>query len=245
MKISQITQLCLLLGTAFISSAERFVVDESFKIKLPGSHRELDLSPNGDQDIFGFDSFYNLVNEAREIRIARVNRGAHEQYYEAEAIKNYRRAKITDPVTREYINDITEFILYIPEYKQAEEPAGPALVESVEDDLEQHGDLIALTLQARNNLQDLVSLIDRNPTVLKPVVARLIATMVNLNKLRREDAPALLHFITHNREQIPTLLMDILEDEKFVIMFMTIESALDNLDFIQDTAVFTRLSQLR
>src|SRR3990167_7076280 len=148
MKISRIIQLCLFLGTIYIAASDRTgnfyrslniqytpaqeIIDllRNLKIQLPGSHRTLDINPEGDQDTFAFDFFYNLVDDNGEIKIARTNRGPNEHYYIADSLERYLRTALQqllddpyrfrqifipkDPDTGLPITDITEFVLHVP-----------------------------------------------------------------------------------------------------------------------------------
>ena len=148
MKILPIIHLCLFLGTIYIAASDRagefynilninytpadriIDLDRNLKIQLPGSYRFIDLNPEGDQDIFAVDFFYNLLDGDREIKIARTNRGPSEQYYVADSLQGYlQRARQEllddpyrfrqtfipkDPATGLPITNITEFILRAP-----------------------------------------------------------------------------------------------------------------------------------
>src|SRR3990167_10626441 len=259
MKISQITKLYLFIGVAFISAAERFTVDRTLKIKLPGSHRELDLSPNGDQDIFAFDSFCNILDENREIRIARVNRGPHEQYYEAEAIKNYRRVNYTDPVTREHINDITEFILYIPEYRdRTEEPAGPAPAETTTIVTESPATAELTTVITEQPEPTPITTITDTTVTGTEILARLvihgrrarsiqelisayditfirafvIAQYINGHRINSTELRQILDFAQHNQNALEILLMNINNNMKFFCLYKDIQGVLFPRDYV-------------
>ena len=148
MKILPIIHLCLFLGAIYIAASDRTenfyrslnirytpaqeIIDllRNLKIQLPGSHRTLDINPEGDQDIFAFDFFYNLLNDNREIKIARTNQGPNEHYYMADSLERYLRTALQqllddpyrfrqifipkDPDTCLPITDITEFVLHVP-----------------------------------------------------------------------------------------------------------------------------------
>ncbi|OGB83598.1 hypothetical protein A3F66_03355 [candidate division TM6 bacterium RIFCSPHIGHO2_12_FULL_32_22] len=148
MKILPIIHLCLFLGAIYIAASDRTenfyrslnirytpaqeIIDllRNLKIQLPGSHRTLDINPEGDQDIFAFDFFYNLLNDNREIKIARTNQGPNEHYYMADSLERYLRTALQqllddpyrfrqrfipkDPDTGLPITDITEFVLHVP-----------------------------------------------------------------------------------------------------------------------------------
>src|SRR3990167_8104682 len=153
MKILPIIHLCLFLGTIYIAASDRagefynilninytpadqiIDLDRNLKIQLPGSYRFIDLNPEGDQDIFAVDFFYNLLDGDREIKIARTNRGPSEQYYVADSLQGYLKTARQDLLADEYrfrqtfipkdpatglpITNITEFILRAPGGKLA------------------------------------------------------------------------------------------------------------------------------
>ncbi|OGB84411.1 hypothetical protein A3F66_06240 [candidate division TM6 bacterium RIFCSPHIGHO2_12_FULL_32_22] len=132
MNTLRIFKLALFLGVFSLFSAERITVGRELKIKLPGSYRILDVGPEGEQDIFNADYFFNLLDENREIRVARTNCGTDEQYYDASQLQAYlmsarqqhsedeyrhrQQFVARDPNTNLPINDLAEFTLYIPEH---------------------------------------------------------------------------------------------------------------------------------
>src|SRR3990167_5005659 len=127
---AEISDFYQLLNINYIPADQIIDLDRNLKIQLPGSHRVLDINPEGDQDIFAVDFFYNLLDGDREIKIARTNRGPSEQYYVADSLQGYlQRARQEllddpyrfrqtfipkDPATGLPITNITEFILRAP-----------------------------------------------------------------------------------------------------------------------------------
>src|SRR3990167_9882104 len=132
---AEISDFYQLLNINYIPADQIIDLDRNLKIQLPGSHRVLDINPEGDQDIFAVDFFYNLLDGDREIKIARTNRGPSEQYYVADSLQGYLQAARQDLLADEYrsrqtfipkdpatglpITNITEFILRAPGGKLA------------------------------------------------------------------------------------------------------------------------------